>query len=231
MAAFGLLSALSDKPRTSKYRRNKMKTILLILAIFTSFANFAVAGQTANIPITYLPFTISAPGTYVLVTDLTCAVNGIAITMNQQAVGDIVVNLNGHTLNGNNNSLGVFFSLNGGVNVGALVLKNGTVSGFYTGTATSNFINTVNSHLLIENVTFNSTIPKNNVSGVGIQFERVNGAVVSGCKFVGVMEYGVNDLDSASRNTYTSLSFDGQQSINIAEAGTYPQTLKTLSFQ
>jgi hypothetical protein len=200
---------------------SSMKTTpILLLAIL---ASFTATGQAANVPINYLPFTISAPGTYVLSKDLTSTnVNAVAITMNQQAVGDIVLNLNGHTLHGNGAVAGVVFLFNGGA--GALVLENGTVDGFTYGSETSNSPFTTNSHLLIENVTFKSTGP----DSIGIELERVNGALISGCKFVGVMSWGVFDLNSMSRNTYSNLSFDGQQSINIQEGGTYPQTL---SFQ
>jgi hypothetical protein len=69
-------------------------TLILLLAIF---ASFAATGQAANVPINYLPFTISAPGTYVLNTDLTAIPNSYAILINQP-IGNVTLDLKGHTL-------------------------------------------------------------------------------------------------------------------------------------
>lgn len=140
--------------------------------------------------------------------------------MSQQAVADIVLNLNGHTLHGNTGALaGIVFLFNGGS--GALVLRNGTLDGFTYGTETSNTPFSTNSHLLIENVTFKSA----GGGSIGVELERVNGAIIRVCHFVGVMHWGVLDINSMTRNIYSNSSFDGHQDINIEEESTYPQTL------
>jgi hypothetical protein len=203
--------------------KSSMKTtLILLLAIL---ASFTATGQTANIPFTYLPFTISAPGTYVLNTDLTSTnVNSVGVAINQQAVGNIVLNLNGHTLHGNGAVAGITVNLRD-VNGANLTIRNGTLDGFYYGIETNAEDSPAqHSHFLVENVTFKST----NNNTVSISLENTNGAVIGGCKFLGVMRVGIWDAASAYGNTYSNLSFDGQQSTNIQEGGSYPQTV---SFQ
>src|SRR6478672_5299713 len=71
-----------------------MKNMIKLITLLP----LASVGQAANIPITYLPFTIIAPGTHVLNTDLTAPnANSIAISM-YKPVGSVVLRLNGHTL-------------------------------------------------------------------------------------------------------------------------------------
>jgi hypothetical protein len=60
-----------------------------------------LAAQSANIQITSLPFSITAPGTYVLVSDLNyTAQSGAAITILPNLSGPVILNLRGHTLTG-----------------------------------------------------------------------------------------------------------------------------------
>jgi hypothetical protein len=204
-----------------------MKTTLtLLLAIFASFTAF---GQTT---ITALPFSITAPGTYTLAADLTSKnVNSVAISISVPAflTGNLVLNLNGHTIHSNGGLAGMTVSVN---STGySTTIMNGTFDGFSYGIETASSGN--DSHLLIDNVTFKST----SNSTTAILLTRINRAVISRCNFVGVMRCGILDAYSGLGNSYVNLNFDGKQSINIQEGGTdgssypYAQTVNFSSTQ
>ena len=66
-------------------------TTLLLTAAFSLLR--ILAAQAANIPISSLPFTITAPGTYVLAQDLSySAQQGVAINILTNLAGPVIVN-------------------------------------------------------------------------------------------------------------------------------------------
>jgi hypothetical protein len=73
----------------------KLKNMLLVAAF--SLLTPIIAASGANILITNLPFTIAAPGKYVLNSDLTSSGSPYAITV---TVSNVIIDLKGHTLNG-----------------------------------------------------------------------------------------------------------------------------------
>jgi hypothetical protein len=195
------------------------KIMILAGAMMLAAPSF---GQTI---ITALPFNISAPGTYTLAADLTSAnLNSVAINISIPAwvaAGNVVLNLTGHTIHGNGAFAGMSVSSGG-----YITIMNGTLDGFNTGIQV-NVGGGINSHLLIDNITFKSTKGTN----YGIIMTRTSRAMVSRCSFVGPMSCGITDKYSGLGNTYSNLNFDGKQSVNIQEGGTdgspypYPQTV------
>jgi hypothetical protein len=209
-------------------RQNKMKlkssmktTLTLLLALF---ASFTTNSQAATTTITALPFNISAPGTYVLATDLTVpslSSGAVAITIYQSnftPTGTIILDLGGHTIHG-----GAFTGMRVS-STNYITIMNGTLDGFSDGIDVVMGGGTF-AHLLIDNITFKST--KNNTSG--ITMSKTNGAVVSRCNFIGPMYCGVSDHYSTVGSTFINLNFDGNQTTNIQEGGNdglpYPQTV------
>jgi hypothetical protein len=98
----------------------------------------ATALQVANIQIKYLPYTISAPGTYVLTTNLTTSINysssqGTAITILTTVPGPVVLDFKGYTITWTGTTggaFGVFIGVPGfgGIaNTFPMTLKNGTI--------------------------------------------------------------------------------------------------------
>jgi hypothetical protein len=213
-----------------KQKKSLMKTtLLLFLALL---ASFTATGQAANIPITYLPFTINSPGTYVLQKDLTANANSFAISM-AKPVGAIVLDLNGHTLHAipvpfpqlNTTSHGILVHLNGGA-AGGITIRNGTLEGFAYGIETSSITPDKNSDLLIQNVTFKNDLTSS-VNSVAIHLVLADSATISGCKFVGAGHTEILDEMNETGLTLNNLSFDGTLVTNIQENAYkgFPQTV------
>jgi hypothetical protein len=195
--------------------KSSMKTsLLLLLAIFASLTN----NQAANIPITYLPYTISAPGTYVLNTDLTAIPNSYAILINQP-IGNVTLDLKGHTLHmSGDTSYGIVAKMNGSA-AGIVTIQNGTISVSAYGLDVKNTVSPEkDTNLMVQNVTFQN----NTTSAEDIYLEQTNYVQIKSCKFVGVGRLGIMDENSPTGNTFTNLSFDGKLSVNMTEDGTPP---------
>ncbi|SRR5581483_3825332 len=95
--------------------------VLAILLVIMSAA--ARAEITLCTTIAALPHTITAPGIYCLKNSLNAA--GNAITVNAD---DVVLDLNGHALNGNGTGVGV-----GAADRSRVTVRNGTIRGFVSG--------------------------------------------------------------------------------------------------
>jgi hypothetical protein len=147
----------------------RINTVLLTAAL-SLIMSAVQAGQQQQIPVSYLPYTINAPGDYYLTTDL--VVNGASvqcqITINQTS-GNVTLDMKGHNLTGPYNP-------EGGQDIGILVVcaptgnggvlvKNGTIQGFCNGLAiVSSCRNVLLSNVYIENITFSN----DNTVGLGI---------------------------------------------------------------
>jgi hypothetical protein len=110
-------------------------TILLLTAALTLIMS-ALAAQAADIQISSLPFNITAPGRYVLASDLTWSDqtgNSSAITVLFVETGSVVIDLKGHTLTGGNTGIVV----RGDRNSVSTTIKNGTLKGFQFAIAAS----------------------------------------------------------------------------------------------
>ena len=99
----------------------------------------AIAAQAANIQITSLPYTISAPGTYVLTRDLSYpSQTGFAINILTTLAGPVVVDFQGHTIAGGGAGSQSFGIEIGGEseyaeNTCPITIRNGTLQGFWIG--------------------------------------------------------------------------------------------------
>jgi hypothetical protein len=227
-------SILYKEVRYSSGMIRKTASIIAVLGL-ALLASAPAFGQTVT-TITALPFGITKPGTYILAADLTTnpgssgGAGAISIDLSRfLPPGNVVLDLNGHTISGNGAPAGMTVSLRDlGYNT---TIMNGTFDGFIYGIETAASGN--NSRFLVDNITFKST----NFNSIAIDLSKTNRAVISRCKFVGVMRVGVLDQYSALGNTYSNLNFDGKQSVNIQEGGTdgspwpYPQTVNFNSTQ
>jgi hypothetical protein len=208
----------------------KLKTSLfLFLAIFASLTN----NQAANIPINYLPFKITAPGTYVLNSDLTAPYSRTqtpAITT-YQPVGFVVIDLQGHTIHAapvparelNNNSFGILMDVEGGA-AGFVTIQNGTLEGFAVGLVTSTSSPDKGGGDLIKNITFKNDLTSS-VNSIAIHLVNTGGVNIVGCKFIGAGKVGIFDEGSYVGNGYSNLYFDGTLTTNIQVTArlTFPQ--------
>src|SRR6516165_12402068 len=116
----------------------KLKSVLFLLALSaTSISLAAPKPKPTPTPITALPYTISAPGTYILLSDLPFSIpGGTAITI---AAGNVVLDLQGHkiydvlgtSLNADPNSTGV--DIYGSNATYPVTVRNGTIDHFDIG--------------------------------------------------------------------------------------------------
>jgi hypothetical protein len=113
-------------------------TRILLTAAFGLIMS-ALSALSANIPISYLPFAITAPGTYVLTGSLTFSSppSGdavAAITVSTSISGPVIVDLKGFTLTGSaGNTLGVGIGTFAGTNApntNPITIRNGTIKNF-----------------------------------------------------------------------------------------------------
>jgi hypothetical protein len=184
-----------------------MPTFALILS--------ALSAQAAPVQITALPFSITAPGTYVLTGNLTIPSAQTAITINSVTLGKVVLNLNGRTLTGPGygNIPGI---LVGGNPTGSnITIENGTVAGFWAGISASGGGNTYLTNIHISKVTFWGE------RFYDVLFGQVNASSIENCAFVGLLPqspviYGIQDGQTQTGNHYANNSFDGGQSTAIA---------------
>ena len=127
------------------------RQLLSLIAIATP--TLCCAFPAPFTPITHLPFTISAPGIYDLMTDLTAAPNTTAITVYQQT-GYVFLNLNGHTIHMSGPaSRGILVYLNG-YQVGTTLVGYGTISGANIGVDTVDLSPNAPVKLQLQNMLF-----------------------------------------------------------------------------
>jgi hypothetical protein len=103
--------------------RSTFHRLALAAVVLSACAGAARAEITGCTPITSLPTTIAARGTYCLTSSLTFAGPGTAITVDGPT--GVVLDLNGHVLEGAAGTYGVRVQ-----NATAVTLRNGTIVGF-----------------------------------------------------------------------------------------------------
>ena len=136
-----------------------------------------VAAQCALacIPITAVPVTISAPGTYCLIGDLSLSAAGPAISV---SANEVTVDLGGYSITGSGSGTGVFASVHNHVQV-----RNGRLLRFATAVSAVNPLHFTVEDLHISGVQFGVAIT--NGSYIAVQRNRVFdastiGIVISG---------------------------------------------------
>jgi hypothetical protein len=165
----------------------------------------ALAAQSATIPITTVPYTISSPGTYVLTGNLTSPPlqNQSAILITGSA-GTVVLDLKGFTL-----MMGVAYPnfAYTGINIrkSNVTVRNGTILNFNNGINVAPPGSGYLSNVLVQNVTFN------NLDGTHIDFIAVNSSVITNCTFIGFAQAAIYDHGSQTANRFSENRFDGNQ--------------------
>jgi hypothetical protein len=167
-----------------------------------------LSAHAANIKISYLPFNITAPGTYVLTGNLSFTVTEVggintgAINISTAIAGPVVVDLKGYTITGPG-------SLSLGVTIGAIswnvssaypiTIQNGTISNVELGVIAPS--SATLSNIAVKNIIFNITSTANAV-GYGVNW-GVSNSTVSNCTFNGAT-YGLADYNSTGVMSITT---------------------------
>jgi parallel beta-helix repeat protein len=148
------------------------KLIVLVLVTISLISSVFAAGQ---IDIAYSPYTINNPGSYIVVKDLTTALNLDGIDIN---TSNVTIDLNGHTLYGGVTSAGAGTGINDISASGAnnVAIYNGTV---------------VNSFIGIDLSGLNPRIERVNVSNNEYGIYLYNSGMIENCNISNNGVYGI----------------------------------------
>jgi Right handed beta helix region len=171
-------------------------------SLITSAMTPQVATKFASISISSLPFSITAPGTYVLTGNLSYigGGNSSAINITEPIGGPVMVDLRGFTITSDGNSTGV--SISGSTGLYPITIRNGTIKKFSNGVLTNFASNDSESNISVKNIIF-----EENILGVGFKF--VNLSTVANCTFKDMSPYGISDYQSIGGNNYINNMFVG----------------------
>jgi hypothetical protein len=155
------------------------------------------APKAREIPISSLPFTITAPGTYVLTGNLQTNSSQSAINIANNIQGPVVLDLNGFSLTAPNadGEAIVIEAYYGSIptNTYPITIKNGTISGGLSANPENRpFPST---EITVDNVTF---------VGLGLWFFQTSYSTVKNCTF---QTGGIADYNSPGGNRYLNLTF------------------------
>ena len=178
----------------------------------------SAAAQVVSNPITIsaLPYTITAPGTYILASNLsftvaagtTSATPAIKIATN--ILGQVVLDFRGHTITSNGNgSVGVgigVFVTRGVANVHPITVGNGTLQNFSFGVwAESGSTTVFLSNITVHDMTIN-ILEQSKLLNAGIFYDIVNNSIVRNCTITH-SNVGIEDDLSAGGNKYLNITF------------------------
>jgi hypothetical protein len=196
-----------------------MKHAIVVAALAMS----ALSAQSAEIPITYLPFQITAPGRYVLTSNLSypgpTQFNDAAININAQ--GPVILDMKGFTITGvpsDHYSIGII--VGPASDPVPLIIRNGTLVNFQYGIITESFQQEGLKDITINNMSFNldPTTP-GAYEEIGVSFTAVRNSTVSNCSFSNGL-YGIEDFGSPGGNVYSNDYF--ANSIDALLVGPFP---------
>jgi hypothetical protein len=180
----------------------RITTILLLAALGQIMS--ATAVQAANIQITYLPYTISAPGTYVLTKNMSYpSSQGAAITILKTIPGPVVLDFKGYAITWTgttgDEAFGVFIGILGPslVNTYPITIKNGTINGLLL---SINGEEAPITKLTVENMSCSNALEA--VALAGISFSNINNWVFT------LTNYEIYDYNDAANNTYLNNTFN-----------------------
>jgi hypothetical protein len=171
----------------------------------------ALTAQSANIKISSLPFSITAPGTYVLTANLSFpSQQNAAITIATSIPGPVVLDLKGHTLTGGGSySIGVGIGVFAGstvANSSSITIENGKLQNFGFG-VWAEIAGVYLTNVEVNNIAFSISQTPNNASA-GVLLSQVNTSTISNCTF-SAADTGIEDNQSRGGNIYTNNSFIG----------------------
>lgn len=205
----------------------------MLLATLRLIAS-ALSAQSANIRISSLPFTIFAPGTYVLTEDLSSAshVNTAAINISTAISGPVILDLKGFILTGGGgDSIGISIGIAGanGPNANPITIRNGTLQNFGSGVWAEGFNFAVLSGITLNNLTINLGSGQSG-NGSGVIFASVVSSTISNCSFRGG-SYGIEDTASGGGNRYINCTFVSTNPLFLtSQNGGIPQILNHCQF-
>ena len=185
-------------------------TRILLMAAFSLIMS-AIAAQAANIQITFLPYTIAAPGTYVLTGDLSYPTQtGFAVNILTTLAGPVVLDFKGHTITGTGAGSQSFGVEIGGeseyaLNTYPIIVRNGTLQGFMIGVDAEQGNLAGTTELTVKNMNF-STVTTT-VSTFGVKLLNTSYSNVVNCVFTG-SEYGIDDDRTGGNNHYSNNTFN-----------------------
>jgi hypothetical protein len=190
------------------------RTRILVMAAFSLLSVLTIHSVTAqtpaaqatkatSIPISYLPYTITAPGTYVLTRNLSYTGTQAAIGISEAVGGPVVLDLKGFTImntaGANTGSYCIFLDLQK-LGSNPTTIRNGTITGFVVGIIALNGV----SSITISNLIFNQNT-------VGVDLEQSSNSIINKCQFNGfnnqTVTYGIDDRNSPGGNTYDNNTF------------------------
>jgi parallel beta-helix repeat protein len=217
---------------------NTMKKIpLMILGAAMTAATTGVFA--APIPVTYLPFHITAPGTYVVTANLSYPAQptnqntNAAITISTSIPGAVILDLKGHTLTG-----GGFYSLAVGIgifdgstkaNTHSITIQNGTVQNFGYG-VWAEISGVILTNITVNSIAFHISQTPNDTS-TGILFSQVSSSTISNCTFFSA-DNGITDRASTGGNTYSNNTFNlgGGNCLLVSGQNNGPEVLTNCHF-
>jgi hypothetical protein len=189
---------------------------LLLMAAFGLITSALSAN--AQTTIWTVPYTISAPGAYVLGSNIASSVFGAsAITINSPTSGKIILDLGGYTLQTYfSNSTGILIQANPASS--SITVRNGVVEGGRIGVDVNPSANGFVSNIHIDGVSF--------IHGVlaYVQLQQTNSSSITNCRFGPVAYYNIWDNNSQTGNTYSNDTFTGPfyfqgAAISVSPAG------------
>lgn len=224
-----------------------LKNTVLMAALGLIMSALSAQSASPNIKITYLPFNITAPGTYVLTGNMT----GIpvaepfgtesfgVINIATNIPGPVIVDLKGFTITSGDGGISSTDELETCIDIGGLTpgvanlypitVRNGTLQGWGFGVVagvTSLTHAVYLSNINIQNVVFGVSIEESS----SIQFFMVNSSTINNCTFN--THYGVFDDYSLGGNSYSNDTFNTLEGIidfGLAEEG-HPAEIQRLLF-
>ena len=196
--------------------------------LFAAFLAAVLTAQAAPpIIIIALPYSITAPGTYVLQSNLTDPVpNSTAIFISTTLSGPVVLDFKGHTITGPGLGTAPGFSSRGVVleggsnNLYPITIRNGTLSNFGIGVSAVGGEEIGKTDVTINSIVFNLVSldvggnPGNSFPSYGVLFQGALGCSVTNCTFnsvwdsIGIVTYGIADIDAMGPNTYNNNTFN-----------------------
>ena|ERR1700730_11868159 len=182
----------------------------------------AIPTQATEIVISAVPYSITAPGTYFLGSNLTYTGTNYAITINVAAEGNVELDLKEFTINCNvYGSLGIGITNPTG---SSITVENGTIQGFWYDLWAMD-----SNNVHVKHINFTSGQQPTDTQ---LYFYFVSYSSVSDCIFAGTAGDCIIDSFTTSGNSYTNDVFEGSHSTYlIVEAPMAPLVQKHCQFK
>jgi hypothetical protein len=188
------------------------KTGLLLTAAF-GLTTSALPAQSADVIISAVPFTITAPGTYVLAGNLICPASPTgAINIPSNLQGPVDVNLKGFTITGPGGSTTGVSIVGQSTNTYPITVENGTLNSFGVGVDAES-LGPLHKHMhdiTIKKIVVTPTATSVYLYSTGFLFYEVSSSVVKNCTVNGGL-YGIVDIPDEGSNSYSNDEMVGTQ--------------------